>query len=83
MNYEIFIFIVSNVYRNVKFTTLLEIFIPALVYNLGQKVGDKFTKLSKIGFSMEFFTTDILQCSGSPTRTLKWRGQSLVRTNVQ
>ena len=31
------------------------------VYNLGQKVGDKITKLSKIGFSMEFFTTDILQ----------------------
>ena len=24
--------------------------------NLGQKVGDKFTKLSKIGFSMECFT---------------------------
>ena len=33
----------------------------SLIYNLGQKVGDKFTKLSKIGFSMEFFTTDILQ----------------------
>ena len=30
-------------------------------YNLGQKVGDKFTKLSKIGFSIEYFTTDILQ----------------------
>ena len=29
--------------------------------NLGQKVGDKSTKLSKIAFSMEFFTTDILQ----------------------
>ena len=28
---------------------------------LGQKVGDKFTKLSKIAFSMEFFTTNILQ----------------------
>ena len=31
------------------------------VYNLGQKVGDKFTKLSKIDFSMECFTVDFLQ----------------------
>ena len=30
-------------------------------YNLGQKFGDKLTKLSKIGFSMECFTTDFLQ----------------------
>ena len=30
-------------------------------HNLGQKIRDKFTKLSKIGFSMELFTTDILQ----------------------
>ena len=30
-------------------------------WNLGQKVGDKFTKLSKIGFSMECFTDDFLQ----------------------
>ena len=30
-------------------------------YNLGQKDVDKFTKLSKIGFSMEWFTTDFLQ----------------------
>ena len=29
--------------------------------NLGQKVGDKLTKLSKIGFSMECFTADFLQ----------------------
>ena len=29
-----------------------------LTYNLGQKVGDKLTKLSKIGFSMECFTAD-------------------------
>ena len=27
-------------------------------YNLGQKFGDKFTKLSKIGFSLECFTDD-------------------------
>ena len=30
-------------------------------FSLGQKVGDKFTKLSKIGFSMECFTADFLQ----------------------
>ena len=30
-------------------------------YNLGQKVGDKLTKLSKVGFSMECFTADFLQ----------------------
>ena len=30
-------------------------------YNPGQKVGDKFIKLSKIGFSMACFTTDFLQ----------------------
>ena len=29
--------------------------------NLGQKVGEKLTKLSKIGFSMECFAVDILQ----------------------
>ena len=31
------------------------------IYNLGQRVGDKFTKLSKIGFSMECFTANFLQ----------------------
>ena len=30
-------------------------------YNLGQKAGDKLTKLSKIGFSIECFTADFLQ----------------------
>ena len=30
-------------------------------YNLGPKVGGKFTKLSKIGFSMGYFTADFLQ----------------------
>ena len=29
-------------------------------YNLGQKVADKLTKLSKIGFSMEYFTANFL-----------------------
>ena len=31
------------------------------IYNLGQKVGDKLTKLSEIGFSIEWFTADFLQ----------------------
>ena len=45
-------------------------FIPTLIqssaaliikeYNLGQKIGDKFTKLSKIGFSMKCVATDFL-----------------------
>ena len=30
-------------------------------FNLGQKFGEKFTKLSKLSFSMEFFTADFLQ----------------------
>ena len=29
--------------------------------NLGQKVGDNLTKLSKIGFSIERFTADFLR----------------------
>ena len=32
-----------------------------VVNNLGQKLGDKFTKFSKIGFSMECVTADFLQ----------------------
>ena len=30
-------------------------------YNLGQKVGDKLTKLGKIGFSTKCFTADFLR----------------------
>ena len=29
-------------------------------YNPGQKIANKFTKLSKIGFCMEFFTAEFL-----------------------
>ena len=36
-----------------------------LGYNFGQKIVDKFTKLSKTGFSMECFNADILQYSGT------------------
>ena len=31
------------------------------IYNLKQKIGDKFTRLSKTGFSMECFTVDFFQ----------------------
>ena len=31
------------------------------IYNLEQRVGDKVTKLSNIGFSMECFTADFLR----------------------
>ena len=31
-------------------------------HNLEQKVGDKFTKVSKTDFSMECFTADFMQC---------------------
>ena len=31
------------------------------IYNIGQMVGDKFTKLGKIGFSLECFTADFLR----------------------
>ena len=48
----------SNTEVEMKKKTLL---IKKCVYNLGQRVGDKFTKLSKIGFSMECFTPDFLQ----------------------
>ena len=34
--------------------------INTFLYNLGEKVGDKFTKLCKIGFSMQCFTADFL-----------------------
>ena len=31
------------------------------MYNIGQKVGDKRTKLTEIGFAMECFTADFSQ----------------------
>ena len=34
-------------------------------YNLGQNIVNKLTKLSKIGYSMEYFTADFLQFSSS------------------
>ena len=34
---------------------------PLAMYNLGQRVADKLTKLSKVGFSMECFTADFLR----------------------
>ena len=40
---------------------IMLLFTKYTIHNLGQKVGDKFTKLGKIGFSMEYFTADFLQ----------------------
>ena len=42
-------------------------------YNLGQKVGDKFTKLRKIGFSMECFTADFLHFLTETFQNLAFR----------
>ena len=41
--------------------------------NLGQKVVDKFIKLSKIGFSMKCFTADILQLFTEQRQNLAFR----------
>ena len=39
-------------------------------YNLEKKAGNKFTKLSKIGFSMERFTANFLQFSSQKSQNL-------------
>ena len=43
------------------------------MYNLGQGVGDKFTKLSKIGLSMECFTADFWRFLGVKCQNLGFR----------
>ena len=43
------------------FRTTTQFILENQMYNLRQKVEDKFTKLSKIGFSTECFTADFLQ----------------------
>ena len=45
-------------------------------YNLGQKVGDKFTKLSEISFSLECFTDDVLQFFTKKRQNLETAGYS-------
>ena len=55
------------------------------MYSLGQKVGDKLTKLSKIGFSMELFTADILQFFNEKSQNLTFgwtAGYSLLNPNI-
>ena len=42
----------------------------SIKYNIGQKVVDKFTKLSKKGFSMECFTADF--CNFLPITIKIW-----------
>ena len=52
-----------------------------LNYNLGQNIVDKFTKLSKIGFSMERFTADFLQFSNATVKIYLLGGR--LDTHVQ
>ena len=40
------------------------------VYNIGKYIVDKFTKLSKTVFPMEFFSTDISQYSSANVKIL-------------
>ena len=53
------------------------------LYNLGQKVGDKFTKLSKIGFFMECFTADFLQFLSKNVKILLFGGRLGTRHQIQ
>ena len=54
-------------------------------YNLGQKVGDKLTKLIKIGFSMECLTADFLQFFNKKRQNLAFgwtAGNSPLTSNI-
>lgn len=39
------------------------------IYNLGQNIVDKFSKLGKIGYSVKCFRGDILQFSSATVKT--------------
>ena len=52
--------IVKKRKETVSFRFLIRKYRPEKTYNYGQKVVDKFTKLSKIGFSMGCFAADFL-----------------------
>ena len=47
-------------------------FVNTFNYNLGQNIVDKFTKISKINFSMEYFIVDLLQCSSKTVKIYLW-----------
>ena len=49
-----------NIMQKFKFDLLENQFWADGVYNLGQKVADKLTKLSKIGYSKECIRADFL-----------------------
>ena len=55
---------------------------PCKDCNLGQKVGDKFTKLSKIGFSMKCFTADFLEFFTKKCQNLASRSATLEATRT-
>ena len=52
--------IVKKRKETVSFRFLIRKYRPEKTYNYRQKVVDKFTKLSKIGFSMGCFAADVL-----------------------
>ena len=57
----------------------------ATIYYLGQKVVDKFTKLSKTGFSVKCFTTDIFRFFTEKRQNLAFRwpaGYSLSNPSI-
>ena len=54
-------FFLLNLYASISWRFKANVNVNKIMYNRGQKVGDKFVKLSKIGFSMECFTADFLQ----------------------
>ena len=51
--------------------------------NFGQKVGDKLTKLSKIGFSMECFTAGFLRFFTKTSQNLAFVGRLGTRHQIQ
>ena len=52
-------------------------------YNLGQGVGDKFTKLSKIGFSMDCFMADFLRLFTETVKIWFFGGRLGTRHQIQ
>ena len=49
----------------------------------GKNIGDKFTKLSKIGFSMKSFTVDFSQVSNKTVKIDFLNGQLQFQTKKQ
>ena len=54
-----------------------------MFYNFGQKVVDKFTKLTKIGFSIEWFTADFSRFSSANVKKCFSGGRLGTRYQIQ